>query len=146
MVFLVVMYVCEIWTIKKAECQRIDAFKLCWRRLLRVPWTARDQTNLSQRKAKESENRSIVSDSLWAHGRLLHPWDFPGTDTGVNCHFLLQGIFLTQGLNLGLPHCRHTLYHLSHQGSPSESETLSVVSNSLWLDSMVHGILLARML
>ena len=42
MVFPVVMYGCEIWTIKKAECQRIDAFELwCWRGLLRVPWTAR---------------------------------------------------------------------------------------------------------
>ena len=41
-VFLVVMYICESWTIKKAECQRIDAFELwCWRRLLRVPWTAK---------------------------------------------------------------------------------------------------------
>ena len=42
MVFPVVMYGCESWTIKKAECQIIDAFELwCWRRLLRVPWTAR---------------------------------------------------------------------------------------------------------
>ena len=42
MVFPVIMYGCESWTIKKAECQRIDAFELwCWRRLLRVPWTAR---------------------------------------------------------------------------------------------------------
>ena len=42
MVFPIVMYGCEIWTIKKAECWRIDAFELwCWRRLLRVPWTAR---------------------------------------------------------------------------------------------------------
>ena len=42
MVFPVVMYGCECWTIKKAECQRIDAFELqCWRRLLRVPWTTR---------------------------------------------------------------------------------------------------------
>ena len=42
MVFPVVMYGCESWTIKKAECHRIDAFELwCWRRLLRVPWTAR---------------------------------------------------------------------------------------------------------
>ena len=42
MVFPAVMYGCESWTIKKAECQRIDAFELwCWRRLLRVPWTAR---------------------------------------------------------------------------------------------------------
>ena len=42
MVFLVVMYGCESWTVKKSECRRIDAFELwCWRRLLRVPWTAR---------------------------------------------------------------------------------------------------------
>ena len=42
MVFPVVMYGCESWTVKKAECQRIAAFELwCWRRLLRVPWTAR---------------------------------------------------------------------------------------------------------
>ena len=42
MIFPVVMYGCESWTVKKAKCQRIDAFELwCWRRLLRVPWTAR---------------------------------------------------------------------------------------------------------
>ena len=47
MVFPVVMYGCDSWTIKKAECRRIDAFELwCWRRLLRVPWTAR-RSNLS---------------------------------------------------------------------------------------------------
>ena len=47
MVFPVVMYGCESWTIKKAECRRIDAFELwCWRRLLRVPWTVR-RSNLS---------------------------------------------------------------------------------------------------
>ena len=50
--------------------------------------------------------------------RLLHPWDFPGKSTGVGCHFLLQGILPTQGLNPGLPHCGQTLYPLSHQGSP----------------------------
>ena len=42
MIFPVVMYGCESWTVKKAECQRIDAFELwCWRRLLRVPWIAK---------------------------------------------------------------------------------------------------------
>ena len=42
MIFPVVMYGCESWTVKKAECQRIDAFEMwCWRRLLRVPWTTR---------------------------------------------------------------------------------------------------------
>ena len=47
MVFLVVTYGCESWTVKKAECQRIDAFELwCWRRLLRVPWTARSNQSI----------------------------------------------------------------------------------------------------
>ena len=47
-VFPVVMFGCDSWTIKKAECQRIDAFELwCWRRLLRVPWTAGDPTSPS---------------------------------------------------------------------------------------------------
>ena len=51
MVFPVVMYGCENWTIKKAEHQRIDAFELCcWRRLLRVPWTARRSNQLSTKK------------------------------------------------------------------------------------------------
>ena len=51
MVFPVVMYGCESWTVKKAECRRIDAFEMwCWRRLLRVPWTARrsNQSNLKE--------------------------------------------------------------------------------------------------
>ena len=46
--------------------------------------------------------------------------DSPGKNIGVDCHALLQGIFPTQGLNPGLPHCRQLLYHLSHQGSPSD--------------------------
>ena len=51
MVFPVVMYGCESWTIKKAECQRIDAFELwCWRRLLRVPWTARRSNQSIQKE------------------------------------------------------------------------------------------------
>ena len=52
---------------------------------------------------------------LWPHGlqpaRLLCPWDVPGKNNGVSCHFLLQGIFLTQGLNTHLLHCRQIPYH-----------------------------------
>ena len=52
MVFPVVMYRCEIWAIKKAEYQRIDAFELwCWRRLLRVPWTVRRSTQASKSRS-----------------------------------------------------------------------------------------------
>ena len=70
----------------------------------------------------ESVSNSVVSDSLWPYGRqptgLLSPWNSPGKNTGVGCHFLLQGIFSTQGLNPGLLHCRQILYPLSHQRSP----------------------------
>ena len=52
--------------------------------------------------------------------RLLCPWNSPDKNIGVGCHSLLQGIFLTQRLNPGLPYCRQVLYHLSHQGSPYE--------------------------
>ena len=59
MIFPVVMYGCESWTIKKAECRRIDAFKLwCWRKLLRVPWTAR-KSNQSILKKKISPEYSL---------------------------------------------------------------------------------------
>ena len=46
--------------------------------------------------------------------------DSSGKNTGVGCHSLLQGIFLTQGLNLGLLHCKQILYCLSHQGAVTE--------------------------
>ena len=49
------------------------------------------------------------------------PMDFPGKNTGVGCHFLLQGIFPTKGSNLDLPHCRETLYHLSHWNYQTEN-------------------------
>ena len=58
-----------------------------------------------------------MSDSLQLHG-LYSLWNSPGQNTGVVCHFLLQGIFPTKGLNPGLLHCRQILYQLSSQGSP----------------------------
>ena len=62
-------------------------------------------------------SRSVVSDSLWPCGlkptRFLRPWDFPGKNTGVGCHFLLQEIFPTQGSNPGLPRCRQFLQVVS---------------------------------
>ena len=63
-------------------------------------------------------SHSVMSDSLQSHGpvRLLCPRNSPGKNTGVGCHALLQGFFPTQGLNPGPPHCRQTLYPLSHQG------------------------------
>ena len=60
--------------------------------------------------------RTLCDPMDYSLTRFLHPWDLSGKKTGVGCHFLLQEIFLTQGLNPGLPHCRQTLYRLSHQG------------------------------
>ena len=177
-VFPVVIYGCESWTIKEPESQRIDAFKLwCWRRLLRVPWTARrsNQSILKEinpdysleglmlklklqyfghliRRDDSSEKTLMLGNiegrrrgwqrMRWLDGitdsmdeieqalgdkhdwtveqqqqsmfncvcaqscptlqpqelqptRLLCPWDFPGNNTGVGCHFILQGIFQT---------------------------------------------------
>ena len=73
----------------------------------------------------ESVSYSVVFNSLQPRGlqpvRLLCPWDFPDKNTGVGCHFLLEGIFPTQGSNPCLLHCWQILYHLSHQGSPNTS-------------------------
>ena len=55
--------------------------------------------------------------TLWTVAHQARLWNSPGKNTGVGCHFLLQGIFPTQGSNPGLLHCGQTLYWLSHQGS-----------------------------
>ena len=79
---------------------------------------------------------SVVSNSLQPHGlqpsRFLRPWDSPSKNTGVGCHFLLHGIFPTQGLNSGLQHCRQILYHLSHQGNPEK--TLAILRMPLTMN------------
>ena len=72
----------------------------------------------------ECAGHSVISESLQPHGAteelsgLLCPWDPPGKNSAVGNHSHLQGVFLTQGSNPGLLHCRHILYHLSHWGSP----------------------------
>ena len=74
MVFPVVMYRCESWTIKKAEHQRIDAFKLwCWRRLLRVPWTARrsNQSILKEINFEDSLEGLMLKLKLQYFGHLM---------------------------------------------------------------------------
>ena len=78
MVFPVVMYGCESWTVKKAECQRIDAFELwCWRRLLRVPWTARrsNQSILKEISPGCSLERKMLKLKLQYFGHLMRRVD-----------------------------------------------------------------------
>ena len=92
MVFPVVMYGCESWTIKKAECRRIDAFELwCWRRLLRVPWTAR-RSNQSILKEISPEytleglmlswNSSTLATSCEELTHWKRPWCWKGLGAG----------------------------------------------------------------
>ena len=74
MVFPLVMYECESWTVKKAECRRIDAFELwCWRRLLRVPWTERssDQSVLKEISPGISLERMMLKLKLQYFGHLM---------------------------------------------------------------------------
>ena len=77
MVFPVVMYGCEIWSIKKAECQRVDALELwCWRRLLRVPWTAR--------RSNQSILKEIILNIHWKDWC----WSWSSNTLGIWCQEL----------------------------------------------------------
>ena len=81
----------ELNRIKYSNAHKVKVKSLSHARLFVTPWTV-------------------------ACTKLLCPWGFLGKSTGVGCRFLLQGIFPTQRSNPGLPHCRQTLYRLSHQG------------------------------
>ena len=86
-----------------------------------------------------SQSHSDVSDSLRAHGlqpaRLLCPWDFPGKNTGVGCHFLLQGILLTQGWNPGLLHCQEDSLPSVPPGKPLFSSYPTLLPPLIFLPS-----------
>ena len=137
MLFLVVIYGCESWTIKKAEHWRIDAFELwCWKTLLRVPWTARrsNQSILKEISPGYSLEGLMLKLKLQCFGHLMRradslkktlcvcitcsvvsdslysPWNSPGQNTGVGSLSLLQEIFPTQVSNSGLPHCRQVFF------------------------------------
>ena len=85
MVFPVVMYGCESWTIKKAECRRMDAFQLwCWRRLLRVPWTARRS---NQSVLKEINLEYSLKDWCWS-------WSFDNLATWQRADSLEKTLML----------------------------------------------------
>ena len=91
---------------------------LAWR----IPQT-KESAGLSPRDNRVKILKVLLTQSWWTlcdpkePTRLLSLWSSPGKNTGVGCHFLLQGIFPPQGLNLGLLHCRQILYLLSHLGS-----------------------------
>ena len=93
-------------------------------------------------------SHSVLSNSMQPHGlqpaRLLCSWGFPGKNTGVCSHSLLQGMLTTQGLNLGPLHCRQILLPSEPPGKPCKSCQFSpsVMSNSL----RPHGLLPTRLL
>ena len=90
--FPVVMYGCEIWTVKKAECQRIDAFELwCWRRLLRVPWTVR------------RSNQSILKESVLVVHWKDWCWSWNSNTLATSCEELThwKRLWRWEGLGAG---------------------------------------------
>ena len=104
------------WTLKCPECSTViqHLLKIMERITVLFYWKS------------ESVRNSVMSNSLWHRGleptRLLCPWNSPGKNTGVGCHFLFQGIFLTQGWNLRLLwllHWQANSLPLSHLGSYS---------------------------
>ena len=112
-------------------------------------WTHRNHPKPMVYIGKKSESCSVVSNSLWPHG-LYSPWNFPGQHAEVGSLSLLQGIFPTQGLNLGLPHCGEAggiLYQLSHKGNPrilewvaySFSNGSSPPRNRTWVSCIAGG-------
>ena len=84
--------------------------------IVKWKWSEREKKK-KERMWSERESCSVMSDSLQPHG-LCSAWNSPGQNTGVGSLSLLQGIFSTQGLNLGLPHCSWILYQLSRKRSP----------------------------
>ena len=112
MVFPVVMYGCETWTVKKAECRRIDAFELwCWRRLLRVPWTARrsNQSILNEISPGCSLEGLMLKLKLQYFGHLMRrvgfllPWAW-----GISSRLLQQSTVAAPYLGRGVYPSHHS--------------------------------------
>ena len=141
MIFPEVMYRCGCWCIKKAEHWRIYGFELwCWSKFL-SPLDNKEVKPVYPKgsKVKWSEVTSVVSDSLW-------PMDcsLPGSSSmGFSRQEYWSGlpfpwIFLTQGSNLVLPHCRQTLYLLSHQGIHQKDWYWSPNNLATWCKELTH--------
>ena len=106
MVFPVVMYGCESWTIKKAEYRRIEAFELwCWRRLLRVPWTARrsNQSILKEISPEYSLQGLMLKLKLQYFGHLIKNW-LIGTDPDADKNWRQEQKGMTEDEMVGWHH------------------------------------------
>ena len=108
----------ELFQILKDDSVKVlhSIFRQIWK-TQQLPQNWKSSVFIPIPKKSESDNHAVVFDSFQPHG-LYSPWNSPGQNTGVGSLSLLQGIFLTQGSNPGLPHGRRILYQLSHKGSP----------------------------
>ena len=88
-----------------------------WKQAKKSITTRTNKYYIHRKVRVKSLSHVRLSATSWTAAHQAPPWDFPGQSTGAGCHFLLQGIFPSQGSNPGLPHYRQTLYCLSHQGS-----------------------------
>ena len=134
----------------------------CWKNMVLSIWIHWERVNRNKyfpypEPYKSESEVALMCPTLCDPGptRFFRPWDFPGNNTGVGCHFLRKGTFLTQGSNPALLHCRQILYHLSHQGSPSSTHAAKSLQSCPTLcnprdgsppGSSVLGILQARTL
>ena len=134
MVFPVVMYRCESWTVKKAERQRIDAFELlCWRRLLRVPWTARrsNQSILKEINAGISLERMMLKLKLQYFGHLMRRVD------SLEKTLMLVGIGVRR--RRGQPRMRW-LYGIMDSIDVRLSELREMVMDREAWRAVIHGV------
>ena len=106
------------------SCYAMDCSPPVFLCLWEIPYILSYMWNLRYRYESESVSHSVRSNSLWPHG-LYSPWNSPGQNTRVGSLSLLQEMVPTQGLKPGVPHCRQTLYQLSHQGSPRTLEWIA---------------------
>ena len=108
------------------------------RKEVRETWTERSQSTQALSSEMINQSRTVrecycirLLATPWTIAtRLLCPWDSPGKETGVLSHSLLQGIFPTQGLNLGLLHCRQFLNHRSHREAQLQTLNKAQISHT----------------
>ena len=134
MVFPVVMYGCESWTVKKAECRRIDAFELwCWRRLLRVPWTARR----SNQSILKEISPGIPLEGMMLKLKLQYPGHLMGRVDSLEKSLMLGGFVCRR--RRGRPRMRY-LDGIMDSIDVSLSELREMVMDRETWRAAIHGV------